>query len=288
MRLALSLLALPLLAAPPLVWTTGENQRYELTENGKPVMVYHAGVETSPDAPPERARCCYIYPVYSPAGVSPLADFPKDHWHHRGVFWAWPYVETGGKVSDIWLVSGGIHHVTAAAPKTATSSGNATLKALNYWELDGKRIVREDASITVHASKDDARTIDLYLVFEALDTPVELRGSQDKGKSYGGLNVRFAAREGTKIRSSEGDVPKDTDYVTHRWAELEGVYGGKRVAVRVEADPRNPHDPPQWCLRNYGFVGAAFPGRSESVSGFKLEKGKPLTLRYKVTLTDLP
>jgi len=69
---------------------------------------------------------------------------------------------------------------------------------------------------------------------------------------------------------------------------MEAVYGGKRAVVRFEADPRNPHDPPQWCLRHYGFIGAAFPGRSESVSSYTLRKGKPLTLRYRVSLTDLP
>ncbi len=288
MRLALSLLALPLLAAPPFEWKTGENQRYQLFENGKPVMVYNAGIESRPEAPPDRARCCYVYPLHTPAGVSLLDDFPKDHYHHRGLFWAWPYVEVDGKLYDIWMKMDGIHDVTGAPPKVAVRGGKASLQVTNYWEAGGVRIVREDVSITVHPTKANSRALDLELTFEPLGSPVQLRGSQERGKSYGGLNVRFAPREGTVIRSSEGDVPKDTDLVAHRWAEMEAVYGGKRAAVRFEADSMNPHAPPQWCLRYYGFVGAAFPGRSESVSGFTLEKGKPLKLRYKVTLTDLP
>ncbi|HNY39536.1 MAG TPA: PmoA family protein [Bryobacteraceae bacterium] len=287
MRLALSLLALPLLAAPPFEWKTGANQRHELFENGKPVLVYNAGVESRPEAPPERARCCYVYPLYTPAGVSPLDDFPKDHWHHRGLFWAWPYVSINGKVHDIWMKMDGIHDVTGAPIKTTTQGKLARLDSENYWEADGVRIVRERASITVHPAQGNARTLDLKLTFEALDKPVELRGSQEKGKSYGGLNVRFAPREATTIRSSDGPVPKDTDLVAHEWAEFEAVYGGKRAVVRFESDKRNPHAPPQWCLRYYGFVGAAFPGRTESVSGYTLVKGKPLTLRYRVTLTDL-
>lgn len=38
---------------------------------------------------------------------------------------------------------------------------------------------------------------------------------------------------------------------------------------------------------NRNARGKIRPGRSESVSSFTLEKGKPLTLRYRVTLTDL-
>ncbi len=288
MRLALSLLALPLLAAPPFEWKIGENQRYQLFEHGKPVMVYNAGIESRPDAPADRARCCYVYPLYTPAGVSPLDDFPKDHYHHRGLFWAWPYVEVDGKAYDIWMKMDGIHDVTGAPPKVALKGSQASLQVTNFWEAGGARIVREAVSITVHPVKANARALDLELTFEALDKPVQLRGSQERGKSYGGLNVRFAPRDATGIRSSEGEVAKDTDLVAHQWAEMEAVYGGKRAAVRFESDPRNPHAPPQWCLRYYGFVGAAFPGRSESVSSFTLEKGKPLTLRYKVTLIDLP
>lgn len=289
MRSALSLLiAFPLLATAQFEWKVGENQRHQLFESGNPVLTYNAGIESRPDAPSDRARCCYVFPLLTPAGVSPLDDFPKDHYHHRGLFWAWPYVEVGGRVYDIWMKMAGIRAVTDAQPVTSIRGDVARIQASNFWEADGKRIVSEKVVITVHPSGKGSRTLDLELVFEALDKPVQLQGSQEKGKSYGGLNVRFAPREQTVIRSSDGDVPKDTDLVAHTWAEMEAVYGGKRAVVRFESDARNPYSPPQWCLRHYGFIGAAFPGRTESVSSYTLEKGKPLTLRYKVTLTDLP
>lgn len=289
MRSALSLLlAFPLLAAAQFEWKVGENQRYQLSENGKPVLTYNAGIESRPDAPADRARCCYVYPLLTPGGVSPLDDFPKDHYHHRGLFWAWPYVQVDGKVYDMWMKMDGIRDVTGAPPRTSGGAGFARLEAENFWEAGGARIVRERVRITVHPTPGGVRKLGLELTFEALEKPVELRGSQEKGKSYGGLNVRFAPRGETVIRSEEGPVPENTDLVTHRRAEMEAVYGGKRAVVRFDADPRNPHHPPQWCLRYYGFIGASFPGRSDSVSSYTLERGKPLTLRYDVTLTDLP
>ena len=59
------------------------------------------------------------------------------------------------------------------------------------------------------------------------------------------------------------------------------------AVVRITPDEKNPLAPYQWCLRAYGFVGASFPGRTETVQGYTLEPGKPLRLAFTVTLTDL-
>jgi hypothetical protein len=58
--------------------------------------------------------------------------------------------------------------------------------------------------------------------------------------------------------------------------------------LRITSDDKNPGVPMQWCLRNYGFIGASFPGRTASVDHYTLEPGKPLTLRFRVRIADLP
>jgi len=95
-------------------------------------------------APEDRRRCCYIFPVYTPAGVSMLDDFPQDHWHHRGLFWAWPVVETGGQEYDLWMTFTAKHR----SVKPPVTSGG-TLRAQNVWEAGGKDIVKEDLRLTV-------------------------------------------------------------------------------------------------------------------------------------------
>ena len=94
--------------------------------------------------------------------------------------------------------------------------------------------------------------------------------------------TRFAAREGTVIRADGSVIAKDEDLVPHKWAELEAVYGGKRAILRITAETAM-----QWCLRNYGFVGASFPGRTATVDGYTLGRGKPLTLKFRVAVSDL-
>lgn len=280
-RLALILLPAALLAAGSFEWKA-ENGRRMLYEDGKPVLAYNEAPQLAPGAPEDRRRCCYIYPAYTPSGVVVLDDFPKDHFHHRGLFWGWPGVQTAEGRYDIWMGRGIRHECVSVATR------GAALEAVNVWVAGDKKIVEENVRITAHPAKGASRDIDVELTLKALGGEVTLSGSAEKGKSYGGFNARFAPRTETKLRTDAGVITTDEDLVNHAWAELEAVYNGKRAALRITNDPRNPGGAPQWCLRHYGFVGASFPGRSDAVQSYTLKPGQPLTLRYRVTLTDLP
>jgi hypothetical protein len=273
-----------LLLAAVFSWHDLDNGRVELRENDKPVLVYNYGVQATKGAPADRARCCYIYPAFTPNGVNPLDDAPTDHWHHRGLFWAWPKIEAGGRTYDLWMYPNMRHEFGEILEKSA----NGTLRVKQYWVADGKRWVRETVEVRVppltkgaHA----ARVIEVALTLEALEAPVTIYGSPDEGKAYGGFNARFATRESTVIHAGSQRDVKDQDRQFHESATLEGTYGGKRAGLTIEAkDPQRQ----QWCLRHYGFVGASYPGYSTERKSHTLEKGKPLTLRYEVRLEDLP
>lgn len=290
LRVLLLLLWVPtvLLAASPFAWREAPGGQWELTENGRAVLTYNAGIRHDPKAPADRARCCYIYPAYTPAGVNPLDDFPRDHWHHRGLHWAWSVVEIEGKRHDLWMFRG-IRHVTEPPVHAEAAEGKATLRVSNVWVTDaGEAVVREQVSLEVLPARDAAREIEFTLTMEALGVPVTLRGDPAPGKSYGGFNARFAPRTETVIRTNRGVLAQENDDLTHyEWAEMEAIYNGRRAALRITADPANPLAPHQWCLRKYGYVGASFPGRTETIDGYTLEKGKPVTLRFRVRLSDV-
>lgn len=275
------------MAASPFTWNGGAEGRWQLFENGKPVYTYNAGVQEHKDAPKNRARCCYVYPAFTPGGVNPLDDFPKDHWHHRGIHWAWPVVEANGKINDHWLIEG-IRNVTDGPVKTESQGDNAVLHASSVWVTDaGERVVREKVTITAQPTEGKARGLVFAITLEALSSPVTLRGTRTEGKSYGGFNARFAPREGTVIRTDQGILRQENDNFTrYAWAELEASYQGRRAALRIDPDPTNLHAPYQWCLRHYGYVGASFPGKTDELDGYTLQPGKPLTLRFRVELRD--
>lgn len=279
--------ALPLASQQNFVWKDLGDGRLELRESGKPALVYNYGPQLKPGAPENRRRCCYIFPVYTPAGVSPLDDFPSDHWHHRGLFWAWPIVQVGGNQYDLWMQFTARHR-SVKTPAATAGGGQARLDAENFWEADGKDIVHENLRLTVLPAKGNSREMEVVLTWEAIHDPVTLEGSPEKGKSYGGFSARFAPREGTILRADGEVLAKDEDRNPRKWAELEGVYGGKRAVLRITPDEKNTGTPYQWCLRSYGFVGASFPGRSDQVDRYTLEPGKPITLGFRVRVSDLP
>lgn len=253
----------------------------ELTENGKAVYVYNHGMMLSNGAPEDRRRSGYVHPLYTPDGVLVSDDFPKDHWHHRGISWMWPIVIIDGKPHDLWMFKD-IHQEFVRWTAKKAGAKTAVLAAENGWYVAGKRVVKEDVEIIAHPAANGSRDLDFTLRFTALDQPVTLQGEMANKKGYGGFNLRFAPREDTVLRTPEGDHAKDSDMKPLPWAELAGTYQGKRAVVRISQDPSNPGYPNGWCLRNYGFLGANYPGLDQ----VRLEPGKPLTLKYRVTVSD--
>ena len=253
-----------------------------LLHDGKPVLVYHDTVQLPDGVPADRARCCYVHPIYTPGGVVVTDDFPKDHYHHRGVFWSWPVVKTPDGTWDLWMIRGIRHR-----PVSTTSKG-MTINAVNEWVAGERAIVRERVTITAQPVRGSSRDVDFELRLEALGRPVTLAGSTERGKSYGGFSARFAPRTDTVIRTDRGVLGKDDDLTAYQWAEMDAAYGGKRAVLRITPDPKNPAALHQWCLRKYGFVGASFPGRTEAVQSYTIHPGKPLVLRFRVTVSDVP
>lgn len=280
--LAFVIPVLPALAASQFVWEHHPDGRLELIENGRTALVYNDGPQLKPGVAEDRRRCCYLYPVYTPGGVSPLDDFPKDHPHHRGLFWAWPFVEAGGSEYDLWMLKG----IEDRPEPGSLRWSDGTFTAVNGWYAGGKQIVREHVRVSVLPAVHHTRTIQVELRFEALAGPVTLRGSHEQHKSYGGFSARFASREDTVIRTDSGVLAGNDDLHPHRWAELQAVYQGKPATLRITPDAANTGLPYQWCLRPYGFVGASFPGKTAQVSSYTIQPGTPLTLRFRVDLTD--
>ena len=255
----------------------------ELAEAGQPVFVYNYGMVLKPGAPPNYTRSCYIHPLYAPDGTVVTDDFPKDHFHHRGLSWMWPVVRVDGTAYDPWACGPGLQARFVAWLAREAGPGGARLAVENGWFIGERKVVKETMDIAVHPAAANRRRLDLALTFEAVDSPVKIAGTPDSGKGYGGLSFRFAPRQATAITTDKGNEPRDTDLVPHPWAELAGTYAGRRVSARVDVDPGHPAFPNGWCLRHYGFLGVNYPG----LKAITLAPGKPVVLKYRVTLAAL-
>lgn len=256
----------------------------ELSDNGKPVFVYNFGMILASGFPDDMQRSCYLHPVYAPDGTQLSDDFNQDHPHHRGISWMWPEVTVEGKKGDLWMVKEFRQRFIRWKGRDVEAS-RARLAVENGW-FDGERqFVRENVEIVVEPVAAGRRTLDFTLSFEAIDRPVQVAGTSEGKKGFGGFCFRFMPRDGgaaeTVITTDKGVAAKDEVLKPHAWAQVSGKFQGKAAGGRIDDDPANPNFPNGWLLRHkFGFLNVSYPG----VAPITLEPGKPLTLKYRVIL----
>ncbi|MGO8749321.1 MAG: DUF6807 family protein [Thermoguttaceae bacterium] len=257
----------------------------ELSENGKPVYVYNFGMVLAVGFPEAMKRSSYLHPVYAPDGTLITDDFNRDHPHHRGISWMWPEVSVDGKKGDVWMVQRFKQRFVAWKARE-TDGSQARLGVENGWYDGDRKFVKEEVEILAHAVQNNKRILDFTLRFEAVDRPVDIAGTPDGKKGFGGFCFRFAPRDGgsaqTVIRTDKGISKKDGVLSRHPWAEISGTFHGKAEAGRIDDDPANPGFPNNgWLMRHgFGFLNVSYPG----LKPITLEPGKPLLLKYRVTL----
>lgn len=220
------LVLVPLLpAAEPLGFSVdAKTQSYTITEAGKPVLTYRfgevplpAGVEAKHFAkratPYDGAyftdgsryggeRSNYIHPLYGFQGEPLTDDFPKDHLHHRGLWWSWCEVRRGERIGDLWAVCKIRAYPVAIRQQSATAD-RAVLQAVNVWRYDDDpvAVVEETVTIRVHRTAGSpgarSRAIDVDVRLEALVDGIAISGRQkvDYG-GYGGMTIRLHPRVG--------------------------------------------------------------------------------------------
>lgn len=248
-----------------------------LWEGKRPVLVYNHGVQKPTGVPENRYRSTYVHPIYGLDGEVLTDDFPKDHYHHRGLFWGWPHIRIGDKEYNLWALQG-IRHQFEKWTEQKAEASQAILGIANGWYVEDRAVVREEIRLVVHPAKGDERALDVECRWTALKEPVTLWGAE--GKSYGGMNIRFAPRQETVITTADGRQPKDLNLTRLGWADLTAQFKGAPgpSGIALFLDRSHPDYPPTWVTRHYGFLGVGWPG----IKPFELKPGKTVTCKYRV------
>lgn len=255
-------------------------------EQWLPVLVYNHGMMSKAGVPERYNRAGYIHPLFGLDGEVLTEDFPKDHLHHRGVWWSWPHVRIEGKEYNTWIPTGIQTKHERWLVKHAGKAA-AVLAAENGWYVGEKKVVREFAWITVYRAADGSRVVDLDLTWTPLDQPITLQGAE--GKSYGGLTFRFAQADGqpdankrkdTAITVESGKTERDLPDTRLKWADITGHAAGAkgRSGCAVFCPTDHPDYPPTWLTRHYGPLCIGWPG----VKPKTFPPGQPFRLRYRL------
>ncbi|WP_346860116.1 PmoA family protein [uncultured Draconibacterium sp.] len=243
--------------------------------------------QTAPKSKDGRfSRSNYIHPLYGLNGQILTEDFPADHLHHRGVFWAWHQVWIGDKqIGDPWeLVDFEQDVVELEFMKGASESVEIRTEVdwkSRQWRLDGRIVpyLKEHAKITVHPSTGTYRKIDFEISLLALVDDLKIGGSND-AKGYSGFSVRMKLPDDVKFSGKNGEVvPEVTAVKSDGFVNVSGTIGqfkGKGGIVIVD-NPGNPGYPQSWILRDKNSMqNAVYPGNKL----VPLSTTEPLVLKY--------
>jgi len=253
-----------------------------LWDGDRPVLVYNHGVITDakiPEKDTRRSRACYVHPLYGLNGEVLTDDFPKDHYHHHGIFWSWPHVGIDGREYDLWVYNN-IQQKFVRWICRETGPVAAVLGVENGWFVGTKKVMIERVWLRAYRAAGGERSLDLEFAWVPVDRPITLRGAE--GKSYGGLNLRYAVRKEkeTVITVPSGRTKEDLPDTPLAWADLSARFAGAagRSGAAIFVDPAHPDFPPTWLTRHYGILCVGWPG----VKARTFAPGTAIRLNYRV------
>ena len=290
-------------------------ERTSIFENGQHVLTYH-GAHVTQDG--NWARANYLHPLTNPSGQVITEDFPDDHPHHRGVFWAWHQAWLQERqLGDAWscngfrwnLISSRTYHDRntiviendltwstvekttwmQSSPKPSLERDGANHPKLNSIgvESNAERVnpvdlIHEKNWIRVHPTHHNYRVIDFFIHLSANHEGVRIGGSEDT-KGYGGFSVRLKL-DGTEVfRSNDREVKPETQAVTAgNWLDVSRLDSGLTI-INHPLNPGVQRDQASWILRRkHSMQNAVYPGREPIL----IPRDQPLGLGYRLVLHD--
>lgn len=258
-----------------------DEQGVELLENGQQVY-YYQKLPKSPNG--KHLFNNYLHPLMSLNCDTLTEEFPIDHLHHRGIFWAWHQIYVDNiPVADGWEMDNLKTEVAGMNTSTDNSLGSLRIEA--YWRSslynDSKPFVQEHTTITVYPITDGIRKIDFKISLKALVPNVEIGGSDDE-KGYGGLSVRMKLPEDLIFTAANGPVNAQTLQLdAGAWMDFSASFGenDKTSGITILCHPTTPNYPAPWILRSKtSMQNIVFPGRNRVV----LPTDEAIVLRYRM------
>jgi hypothetical protein len=229
------------------------------------------------------SRCNYIHPLYGSDGTRMTEDFPADHLHHRGVFWAWHQILIDNTpISDGWELKDFDQKVSSFEFKLLKGIGiiNTIVDWKSpLWKEDKTPYLQEKTTISIYHKIGNYRRIDFEIHLKALADRFQIGGSADE-KGYSGFSVRLKLPEDVTFRSEKDLIEPVTNAVdAGNFMNINGSFlkNGKEGGVVILSNPENPAPANSWIIRKSASMqNAVFPGRNPVAIPF----GESLILKY--------
>lgn len=268
---------------------------------GRPMFTYQMEPGALPEGvAPSYAHGGYLHPVFTPSGKLVTADFPPDHRHQRGIFFAWTKTEFEGRHPDFWNMGKG--DTGDAKPSAEVRFGSlekfwggandggfiSRHRFIDHGSGEAKDVLQETWQVHAHRLEADGRVanaIDLTST-QTCASPVPLLLPK---YHYGGLGVRGSAEwdavDAVQMLTSNGDDRARGDAKKAKWVWLGGKVGGSDAGLAVLIHPSNFRFPQPLRLNPKNPQICVAPSQD---GDWSIEPGRPYVSRYRILALDGP
>ncbi len=273
-----------------------EGGRVVFREGEREVGVYRGVAGGVPEGVDLRhSRGGYLHPLRTPAGHVVTGDFPADHRHHHGVWFAWTKAEWKGRETDFWNLGKGLGGVESVDIKRVWADGGSGCARVGHRYADYSggvwdAVLDEEWEVRMTSGRSGGR------VFNQVDVTVGQRvvsgGVLGLPKyHYGGFAFRgvdgwlgaggmeVCGRGG--VRSREGLESSETG-----WVMVSGAVGSgasDRASVVAMGHPSNVGFPEPVRMHPTVPYFCFAPQRRE---GLVLDSSRPHLVSYRLMVVD--
>lgn len=266
-----------------------------VNDGNRPVLDYIQAPVSGPAGTGELfKRGAYIHPLRAPCGAVVTDDFPADHLHQRGVFFAWTKTAIGEGADalhpDFWNLGSGTGRIRFTKVEGKTRDNEPLrFQTTHLWEARRgeawEPVLDETWELVLHQPRFDdpgAPGASYILDLTSRQTPRTMLKLPEY--RYGGMAVRGAAgwirnRNGYQLVTSEGKRGETANFTRARWVDMSGEVDGKPVGVALLEHPSNPRTPNPLRvppgLPYYIFC-------PSQASDYSLPAGKETVFRYRL------
>ena len=261
---------------------------YWFSEAGQQIMFYQRTEKSQQGKWP---RSNYIHPLFDLDGNEVTEDFPADHPHHRGIYWAWHQIFAGDqRLGDAWVASDFVAEVVQAEVIQADEKA-AALRVEVQWKsplwTDEKKqpkpFLKEVTVIRTHRATGNMRLIDFDIQLQALIPGLHLGGSENT-KGYSGFSARIKHPREVVFNGQAGPLePQRDGLAAGPWIDMLGKYanGDAISGIGILCHPGYPDGKQLWILRaKSSMQNAAYPGQHAK----PVPMDKPWHLKYRLVL----
>lgn len=247
----------------------------------------------SKEIKPVFLRGGYIHPVFTPSGRLVTDDYPSDHYHHHGIWFAWTKTEFDGAHPDFWNVGDGTGRVDFEGVDGAWSGAvYAGFKSRQrYVALSGKApktALNEQWDVRLYNVGQGTKRYYLFDIVTtqqcASDSPLILEEYR-----YGGMGVRghrnWQDKSKVSFLTSEGKTRESGNATKARWIHMSGIVDDETVGIAVLDHPGNFRSPQPLRIHPDDPY---FNFAPSQLGRFEIKPGEKYVVRYRYIVADGP